>query len=57
MKDDLLAAIDEGDEQRCVGLLKGLDEAARRGLHPGVAQAHDETGSALRRYGIINWTV
>ena len=33
MKAELLAAIEAGDEQTCVGLLKGLDETARRALH------------------------
>jgi uncharacterized protein len=36
MQDELLAAIEAGDEQRCAGLLKGLNEAARRALHPAV---------------------
>ena len=48
MKDDLPAAIHAGDQQTCIHLLKGLDEAARRELYPGVAQAVDEIGSALK---------
>ena len=48
MTDDLLAAIQAGDGQRCVALLQGLDEAARRGLHPTVAKALEETNSALK---------
>jgi hypothetical protein len=39
MRDELLAAIEAGDEAGCVGLLRGLDETARRALYPAVAQA------------------
>src|SRR5713226_8278869 len=35
---ELLAAIRAGDERGCVRLLKGLNETARRALHPAVAQ-------------------
>jgi hypothetical protein len=48
MKDDLLAAIEAGDELACVSLLKGLDEAARRALHPSVTQAFEKADSALK---------
>lgn len=45
-KDELLAAIQSGDEQQCIRLLKGLDETARRALHPSVAKAVEEIRSA-----------
>jgi len=48
MKDELLAAIQQGDDEKCVRLLKGLDEKARRALHPGVAKLHEDIHSAVR---------
>src|SRR5258706_6669201 len=48
MKDELPAAIEAGDEQQCVRLLMGLDETARRALHPNVANALAETDSAFK---------
>src|SRR5260370_4961799 len=48
MSDELLAAIQAGDEQRCVLLLNGLDETTRRALYPGVSNALEETHSAFK---------
>ena len=48
MKDELLAAIEAGDEQTCVRLLKGQDERARRELYPAVAQKIEEIDSAFK---------
>ena len=48
MKDKLLAAIEAGDEQACVRILKGQDERARRELYPAVAQKIGEIDSAFK---------
>src|SRR5260370_1703436 len=48
MSDELLAAIQAGDEQNCVFLLNGLDETTRRALYPGVANALEETAAAFK---------
>ncbi len=37
MNKELLAAIDAGNQQACIRLLKGLDETARRALQPAIA--------------------
>src|SRR5260370_39870764 len=47
LKDELLAAIEAGDEQTCVRLLTGQDERARRELYPAVAQKIEEIDSAV----------
>src|SRR5260370_35444103 len=48
LKDELLAAIEAGDEQACVGLLTGQDERARRELYPAVAQKIEEIDAAVK---------
>src|SRR5258708_25545421 len=48
MSDALLAAIQAGDEQKCVFLLNGLDETTRRVLYPSVAKALEETDAAFK---------
>jgi hypothetical protein len=48
MQDELLAAIEAGDEQTCVGLLKGQNETTRRALHPAVKRTIDATDSTIR---------
>jgi hypothetical protein len=48
LKDELLAAIEAGDEQTCVRLLKGQDERARRELYPAVAQKIEEIDAAFK---------
>jgi hypothetical protein len=50
MKSGLRAAIDSGDEQACVLLLKGQDERARRELHPEIAMKVEELDSALKDF-------
>ncbi len=48
LKDELLAAIEAGDEQTCVRLLKGQDERARRKLYPAVAEKIEEIDAAFK---------
>src|SRR5260370_15034279 len=48
LKDELLAAIEAGDEQACVRLLTGQDERARGELYPAVAQKIEEIDSGVK---------
>lgn len=48
MQGDLLAAIEDGDEHKCVGVLKGLNERARRALHPAVHRTLEAIDSTIR---------
>ena len=50
MKSELTAAIESGDEQACVLLLKGQDERARRELYPAIARKVEEIDSALKNF-------
>ena len=49
LKDELIAAIEACDEQKCVHLLNGLAEAARRSVHPSVAKLYKDIDSAFRK--------
>jgi len=49
LKDELIAAIEACDEQKCVHLLNGLAEAARRAVYPSVAELYKDVDSAFRK--------